>query len=245
MVFVMMKRTKIAYSLMVMFIVALASTNLYFYFENNNLKSLLEQDRIKELSEKAADVWSRLGSFEGWYDYCMWELNRDLKENVSSEVKNLLVGRTETLLDRYSDRVYYDVKNDLKRLWWLDEEPSSRVYDNVSDTVTYALGQVDWATLGRGTNESVTLLWELYYMLGVDQITRAENLSGLRGIEFSFLRLYDYWDREYYFLLTNGRDKIPSYLAKPEVCLEWALGNATALYQNLTEWHERTKPSYP
>ena len=241
----MIKRTIVAYSLMAIFLVALIATNVYFYLENNNLRSLLRQDCLREMSEKAGDVWSRVSSFMGWYDDCMWRLQGDLEQDFSNETKERLIWTTAYLLDCYSDGVAIDVERDFNRLRRLDEE-FYEIYNNVSDTVEYALAQVDWTMLGRAdANERVTLLWELYYLLGVDQISRLENFSALRGIAYSFNRLWSYWDREYYFLLTNGRITMPSYLTKPEVALEWALGNATALYQELTEWHERTKPTLP
>lgn len=239
----MIKRIKITYALIAILIVALVITNVYFYLENNNLSSLVRQDRLRRMWEKAEDVWSHLNSFEGWYYDCMWRLKSDLLQGYSNETEERLIWRTAYLLSKYSDRVRYDVESDLTTLKNSDET-SRQIYENTSNTVEYALAQVEWAMLGRGdSNESYTLLWELYYILGVDQITMGENLSRLRGIENSFRLLSNYWRSEYYFILTNGRQKIPSYYPKPEKALEWALGNATVLYQELTEWHERTKPT--
>lgn len=238
----MIKKMKITYALIAILIVALVITNVYFYLENTNLSSLVKQNQLKQMYKAAEDVWSHLGSFEAWYDDSMWRLHYYVEGSFSNQTKDSLIWTTGYLLDRYSDRISYDIKGDLSTLKWLDET-SLQIYENISNTVEYALAQVEWAMLGRGDlNESYTLLWELYHILGVDQITRIENLSRLRGIERSFNFLSNYWRSEYYFIRTNGRDKIPSYYPKPEVALEWALGNATALYPELTEWHERTKP---
>lgn len=240
----MIKKIKITYALIAILIVALVITNVYFYLENNNLSSLVRQEHMRMMWEKAEDVHSCLRSFESFYYLSIQELQSDLNRNLSNETIERLVWRTAHFLMHYSDEVFFDVEHDLWFLSTLDEETPSEVYENVSNTVEYALGQVSWSFLGRGDpNESYTLLWELYYILGVDQITRIENFSGLRGIEYSFSHLSSYWHSEYSFILTNGRQKIPSYYPKPEKALKWALGNATVLYQELTEWHERTKPT--
>jgi len=240
----MIKKMNIIYILITILIVALVITNVYFYLENINQSSLVRQNQLSQMGEKAEDVWSRLSSFEGWYYDSMWRLHYyvegSFSDSFSNQTKESLIWTTGYLLHRYSDRVSYDVERDLTSLKWLDGT-SRAIYENISDTLKYALVQIDWTMLGRGNlTESYTLLWELYYMLGVDQ---SENLSGLGGIENSFNLLSIYWSSEYYFILTNGRQKIPSDCPKPETALEWALGNATVLYQQLNEWHERTKPN--
>lgn len=235
-----LRKMKIAYSLIAVLVIASVTANVYFYLENRNLSNLVTQNRLREMWEKAEDIWSRLTSFVGWYYDCMWRLQSDLKQGFSAKTEERLIWRTSYLLERYSDRVRYDVERDFNTLSW-SHEPFRLTYVYISNAVEYALDQTDWATRARKTNESYELLWELYYILGADQITRAENLSRLRGIANSFSFLSSYWRSEYYFILTNGRQKIPSYLPKPETALDWALGNATALHQALTEWHERTE----
>jgi hypothetical protein len=239
-VVIMRKREMVGYFLLGILVVALASTSVYFFLDNGVLRSLLTQDQLRDMSEKAGNVYSRIESFTGWYDACMEKIRYDTRLVISNETKQHLVWRSWEYLDRYSDRASYDIEEDLGTLSYMDEKSSWGIYQNISDTIGYAIGQVDWAVLGRPSDEGLSLMWELYYLLGVDQITESENLTDLRAISRSFSLMSQYWYSEWTFTISQGRSPIPEYLPKPHVALEWAFGNATALYRKLAQWHERT-----
>jgi hypothetical protein len=95
------------------------------------------------------------------------------------------------------------------------------------------LYQIDFAWQGRTNNDSHQLIGELYYVLGINQETQAGNLTALRGISWPFSEMSYYWE-------TQGGLSQGAKTTHPDILLGWALANATRLYQNLVDWHNKT-----
>lgn len=81
-------------------------------------------------------------------------------------------------------------------------------------------------------DETPAFLWELYYVLGVDQVEEEQQKGGILGLAFCFSKLDSYWYSE----ATYGKGNVPHEAAPPRIALEWAVGNATALHQELIQW---------
>jgi hypothetical protein len=215
----------------IMLIVMILMTFLfvYFYNENSNLNRQSTLDRLSKMSETAEDIyWYRLWSYAGFYGTYMQ--NAGWYSNESNVVE-----AGASLLIYYSQVIVNDVESDLRALEALDEA-SRATYENVSNTLDYALAQIRDAVDGHGSNESLSLLWGLYSIFGVDQWSRSENLTGLRGLDWAFMELSSYWSDEY-SLNYGSSHTMPPDQPNLNVILGWISGNSTALYQTLTEWH--------
>ncbi|MEM2995732.1 MAG: hypothetical protein QXI91_06965 [Candidatus Bathyarchaeia archaeon] len=108
-------------------------------------------------------------------------------------------------------------------------------FDIVYNTIRESLGQIDWATRGKTDaqilNETPNFLWELYYLLGLNQwIEQLPPRTKLIGLSDCFDELESYWDQ----YAREGR--VDSSKTPPQTALACAVEKATMLHQELTRW---------
>lgn len=235
-------------------IVTLASFVVYFSIESNRVYGELHKSLVYGAYLDANDIARELGSFTyNFYDN-IHRLNSSLRRETSvyDETKErIILGKCE-LLETYAERGWFDISrdlNDLRRLADLDKEIpffNASVFETVYNVIREAFGQVEWATRGKGEeilNETLPFLWELYYLLGVDQVEQYPPAeSGLLALDWCFTELYGYWYAESKY----GKGDILTGKTPPQTVLEWAVGNATALHQELIQWDKyHTSLLYP
>jgi hypothetical protein len=238
------KKKVVSILLILTMTVTLASFVVYFSLESNRAYGELHKSRVYDAYLDANDIAHKLGSFTyNFYDN-IYELNALLRPENSkyNETKQRTIILKCELLETYAKRGWLDISRDLmdlRRLAYLDKEiPFFNVsaFETVYNVIREAFGQVEWATLGKGEeilNETLPFLWELYYVLGVDQVEQYPPAeSGLLALDWCFTELYGYWYAESHY----GKENLPSYLTPPQTALEWSVGNATALHQELIQW---------
>lgn len=242
-----MNKMKIYFASMAIVIVALASVSMYFSLKAHNSLEELHRSRVYQASLAADDVYRKLRWFTGLYYKSMRGMNASLRSSYCNETKVRVIISTCKLLEYYAERFWEDIKRDFGVLSLLayhyKEIPffNTTAYNTVYGVISEALAQAWWAGTGKGDvellNETPTFLWELYYLLGIDQ-NEHETLpnSKLDGLAWCFHLLESYWWAEY------GRSNIPTYRTHPQTALEWAVGNATALHQELIQWDKYHPP---
>ena len=246
-----MDRKKVFSTLLILIvIVALGAFIVYYYLESTKAYEELHKSRVYEAYLDADDISRKLLSFTcEFYDNLNelpWLLRPENSEY--NETKYRIIYGKVTLLRTYVEDAWLDIRrdlNDLKRLTYLDTEIpflNTSAFETVYSAIHEALGQVGWATLGKGwkeiLNETPAFLWELYYVLGVDLVEQEEQKSGMLGLAFCFSELDTYWYSESKY----GKGNVPSDWTRPQIALEWAVGNATALHQELTRWDKYHEP---
>jgi hypothetical protein len=162
--------------------------------------------------------------------YHLFTSNLGTAFNYTPQADN--VSKLQAVLDIQSalvlcaDDVYPSVWNDINHIEAINAQANGTAYENISETVRVALGQVQNFGIGLSQNELETelpqLMGQLFYIIGIDKVTDYPN-SGLRGIAWSFLSLSDAWNSD-----------------RAQTFLSFALGNATALYTRLTAWPNYT-----
>lgn len=240
------KKKIISISLVAIVIIALASFNVYARTRSEEL----HRSRAYEAYLAAQDVNRKLSWFTDMFYDNIYELNATLSpENSNSNESNLRVIEWKCdLLDHCAERSWIDINEDLldlSRLRDYDKEiPFFNItaFDTVHEAIQEALEQVAWATMAKGDkdilNEAPAFLWKLYYVLGIDQVVSEQPKSKMEGVSWCFNELESYWYAESYY----GRDNLPKYLTLPQTALEWAVGNATALHEELIRWDEYHTP---
>jgi hypothetical protein len=231
----MMRREKIIYSIFLVAVIVLAWTVANFYVMNNNQNVFLVQEQTKVLASFALTMETQtrnlVSSFSRYYDYIESDLNWP---NMTEDTLGKLEYRSWILLSYEADSARYVIQTDSFYLMGFDlnhvgnSSAFVNVYLNVSETVDYAVNQLDWATGGRLLSEHQRLMFELCHLLGADRNATA-NTTQLTGISQTFSRISSLcWNSA-----NQNQPKQPVIDAE----LAWALGNTTQLYQNLVTWH--------
>lgn len=228
---------------MAVVIVALASVSIHISLKVNSSLEELHRSRVYQAYLAANDICRKLRWFTGLYYERMHMMNASLRASYYNETKVQVIILTCKFLEYCAERFWRDIKEDFgvlsvlayynKEIPFFNMTARNAVYNVIGE----ALGQIWWAAVGKGTeeilNETPTFMWELYYLLGIDQVGHETSpKSKLEGLAWCFRELADYWKAEYSY----GRSNIPTYLTHPQTALEWALGNATALHQELLRW---------
>jgi hypothetical protein len=232
MVTLMMRREKIIYSIFLVAVIVLAWTVANFYVMNNNQNIFLVQEQAKVLASFALTMETQtrnvVNSFRRYYDYIESDLNwPNMTENTVSNLEH----RSFILLGCEADSARYAIQTDSSFLtgFHLDHAGNSgayvNIYANVSETVNYAVYQLDWTT-GRSPTEHHRLMFELCNILGADRNATANNTQ-LTEISQTFTRISS--------LCWNSQNQVDPPVIDME--LSWALGNATELNQHLVAWH--------
>lgn len=232
----MMRREKIIYSTLLVVVIALAWTVANFYVINNGQNISLEQEQARVLAMYSKGMWTQTQNLGGFFlRYHQFTEGDQNQPNITENFLIMLESRSFTLLNYEAGSVRDIIQTNSHALSSFDLAHGAKytVYDdayyNVSETVEYAVNQLDWAT-GRLPTEHHRLMYELCHILGADQYVAAGNATQLPGISQTFFRLYLYWD-------TRSKGQPTSIVLGTE--LGWALGNATQLYQNLLTWHNQ------
>jgi len=228
-----MRREKIIYSIFLVTVIVLAWTAANFYVINNNQNIFLMQEQAKVLASYAFTMQTQtrnlVSSFSRYYDFVESDLNLP---NMTEDALSKLEHRSFILLGDEADSARYVIQTDSSRLTGFDLNHVGNssafvdVYLNVSETVNYAVNQLDWATGGRLPSEHNRLMFELCHILGADRNATA-NITQLTEISQTFLRIA--------LLCWNSQNQLNPPVIDME--LSWALGNATELNQNLVAWH--------
>lgn len=247
------KKKIVSISLVTIVIIALASFNVYLSLESCRNYEELHKSRVYEAYLAAYDVNRKLSWLTGTFYDNIYELTAMLRPENSyyNESKVRVIEWKCDLLGYCAERFWIDVKgdlSDLRRLGHYDKEIpffNTTAFNTVYAAIHEALGQVGWAMMGKGEegilNETPAFLWELYYVLGVDQVVNGQPKSKMEGLSWCFNELESYWYAESYY----GRGNLPKYLTLPQTALEWAVGNATALHQELVQWDKYHTPLLP
>jgi len=190
----MNRKKLVSISLIGIVVVALASFVVYFYLESNRAYEELHKSRVYEAYLAAYDVNRKLSWFTGMFYYNIYELTTMLRPENShyNESKVRVIEWKCDLLDYCAERFWIDIKKDLtdlRRLAHYDKEIpffNTTAFDTVYGVIREALGQVGWAMMGKGDeeilNETPAFLWELYYVLGIDQVVTGQPKSKMEGL---------------------------------------------------------------
>lgn len=232
-------------------IVALVVLVVHHKLESNKAYEELHRSRVYEAYLDANDISRKIGWFTYKFYDEVYDLNRWLRSEASNGTKESIISAKCGFLRTYAELYWLDIRrdlSDLSRLAYLDKEIpflNSSAFKTVHDAIREALGQVEWTTLGKTweevLNETPETLWELYYVLGVNQVEQEQPESGLLALDRCFSKLYSYWYSE----ATYGKGNMPHDATPPRIALEWAVGNATALHQELIQWDKYHSPLLP
>jgi hypothetical protein len=169
----------------IVIIILLASFDVYFYFENNRVREELHESRVDEAYLVAYDIARRLLSFTGTFYRTIHDLNSTLTpENTQyNESKMYAIAWKSSTITTSAENSWTDIRGDfgaLRTLAYVDEEIpffNQSGFDAVYEALREALGQAAWATMGKTAdemlNETPAFLWDLYYVLGIDQVERS------------------------------------------------------------------------
>ena len=236
----MMRREKIVYSLFLIVTVALSSTVAFLYVGYQDSQRSIERESLQTISNQAyfisLDIYDLVSRFNHAHSKIHDDDYQLAQGYISNETRDALYWRT---FDDYLGdfRQHGDTfETEMNHFYYLLGEPTHETYENISDTIRYALAQVDFARTTRTQNESHRLMDELYNILGIYE--QDGNWTGMNGIAGSFSEMYVYWHA-----LTNPYPGTST--TQPSVMFEWAVGNATRMYQDLLVWHENNPISYP
>jgi hypothetical protein len=228
-----LKREKKVYSIFFIVTFVLAST---VYITAQNAQISLEKEQARELSVEAYAVYSDISKLVGHFYNCyrnIQNIDYQLSEGyISNDTRDTLYDTTliDYLGNYYTQFYGQTIEYHMANLAGTIGPLLYGVYKNISDTLQYSLDQIDFAWLGRTHNDSHRLLGELYNVLGIYQETQSSNYTALRGIAEPFSEMYIYWEEKAGLLLGAKQPE-------PNILFNWAIANATQLYQNLEDWH--------
>jgi hypothetical protein len=233
----MMRREKIIYSALSIAVAALALTVANLYVLNNNQNTSLDQEQAAVLSTYAKDLFTQthdlVQSFRRYYDFTQGD---QTMPNMTENTLIMLEYRSFILLNDEANSALDVIQTDTFEL--SSSAISNRgnhsaytdVYNNVSQTVSYAVNQLDWTNGRLMPSEHQRLMYELCHILGADGMP-TENTTQLTQISYAFSTIYAlYW---------NSRSQNQPNQTVIDTELAWALGNSTQLYQNLLNWHNQ------
>lgn len=228
-----MRREKIIYFVFLTTVIVLACTTASLYLSNNDLNTSSAQEQAKTLATYTFSMETQtrnlVDSFRLYYDYVLQsDQGAQLDENTLIQLES----RSFIFLNNEAGSANSVIQIDAVRLSPPDltkaiKNPYDcvRVYMNVSNTLDYAVKQLDWTT-GRLPTEHRQMMNELCHILGAAPTTSNTTLTEISQAFFKIEILC--W--------TNASQNQPSPIII-DTELNWALGNATNLYQNLVTWH--------
>jgi len=237
----MIRRDKIIYSILTIVIIALALVVVNLYAVSNSQNISLKQEQDGVLARYAEDMSTQtqflVSSFLAYYSLTEMDQNQP---NMTYVALSYLEDRSFTLLGNEADSVRNIIQSDSTAISSFDEDHGQQyktydnAYYNVSETVIYAVNQLDLTT-GRVLSEHYSLMYELCHILGADQYNPTGNNTQLTGISQTFLKVYIYYSD----LQSGYQPNSTALNTALNTELGWALANATQLYQNLVDWHNR------
>jgi hypothetical protein len=229
----------VIYGLFLILTIALSATTASLYTSNQSLQDEITYNHLISLAQNAEDVDRRIELFVGtYYDQLYWNLGFVLNSTPPADdaTKSRAVVDFLSTLRTCADEAYYDFKNDIGYICSLGNYANRTAYDNITETVRVAMGQVGEIGMGKldfvMQEDAALLINQLFTVIGIDKETQLPS-SGLRGIAWSFSRMSDYW----HDLATNQR---VDWLPTPQVSLNFALANATELYATMSAWSNFT-----
>jgi len=240
----MIRRNAIIFSVssvLLIVIIGLAWAVVTLNVANGNQSVSLYQEQVRVLGTYARDMVTQTQNlFESFRRYREYTEGDQLEPNASGYINFLsaLESRSFILLDYEANSAYSVIQANSYSLASFDVNHGMQyrlyddVYSNVSETVKYAVDQIDWTRNGRFPSGRSQLMYDLCHILGADAYLVNGNTTELTGITHSYFQIYAYWN-------SKSRSQ-PNDLTNEEVLtanLDWAIGNATQLYQNLAEWH--------
>lgn len=227
-----MGREKVVYSVFSVAVIVLAWAVANFYVASSSQEIFLVREQAKVLASFALTMETQtrnlVDSFLRYHDYTESDLNWP---NMTENDLDMLEHRSWTLLSHEAESVRYAVQTGSFYLSGFDLNHAGNssayvdVYMNVSDTIEYAVNQVDWTT-GRLPDGHRRLMLELCHILGADRNVTADT-DQLTGISLSFSRISS--------LCWGNQNQVSTPVIDTE--LRWALANATELNQHLVAWH--------
>jgi len=223
-------RPHLIYALSLVAILILSSFTALLFFQNQSLQKDSENTTLTQLSWLAEDVSRKIYLFTGQYSDAIWNSYVPLDNTSQPEV----IQRACQRIDTVAQDTYYDLWLDMGRIEDLDNQSNRPIYHNISETIRVSFGQVDELRVNNNISaqELPTFLWQLYNITGLN--SDVWNI-GLNGIAYSFSLLSDWWNSE-------ANDQSSGWVPSVQTCLNFALGNATALYGQLTAWSSYRNP---
>jgi hypothetical protein len=236
----MIRREKIAYSIVLVVIIGLAWTVVNFYVMNNSHDTFLMQEQNKILASYALTVDTQarnlVNSFLRYYDYTKGDQNTP---NITEDFLGDLEWRSFILLGDEAHSARYAIETDEFYLMGFHLNHAGNysefvnVYSNISETVNYAVNLLDWTISGRSPSEHRRVMLELCHILGADRNATSDTTQ-LITISETFSRIHS--------LCWNSANQFQPKQPVIDAELTWALGNATQLYQNLVTLHNSNPP---
>ena len=228
-----------SYALFLIAIIALSSLTVVLFLQNQSLQKDSENTTLTQLAWMAEDVSRRVHVFTSEYDKEIWDYTLTTGSSPENATKAHAIDQLCQTINDVAEQAYYDLQVDLRRIEYLDDETNRATYQNISETLRVALGQVDqlMRTYIYGRPDSAALdvpilLWQLYNLTGLN--SNRWNI-GLNGIAYSFSLLSAWWQAGAY-------GQSPGWFPPPQTSLSFALGNATELYGQLTAWSSYRNP---
>jgi hypothetical protein len=230
----MMRKDKIVYSLFLMVTVALASTVAFLYINYQDSQRSFEQQSYQAISRQAsrqayiisADIEDIVSRVYNAYGEMRYDEGRFGEGSISNETRAALQRRT--LIDYFPRSAFYEhadtFRDEVIVFSDLLGESTNAMYTNISDAVGYAIDRIDF--VARLSSDPYRLMGELKDILGIYQ--RGGNMEGIAN---AFHEMGYYWNALSY-------PNYPTPGNQPSVMLEWAVGNATQMYQALHLWNE-------
>jgi hypothetical protein len=228
----------VIYGLSLILIIVLSTSTALFYLSNQSLQKDLDSSRLQELSWAANDVNNCIGLFVGRYYDQFQTMNYTINYNTQADNASKLQNAYDVLkiLRNTAIEVYGNFKNYIQRIELLTNNVNQTAYENISQTVYTALGQLHSIDhnyyypnyTGNQWMLGVSqLLGQFYNIIGIDKEVGLPT-SGLLAIAANFQNLGNSWS---------------GYIAPPpETSLTMALTNATELQARLTAWGNYTTP---
>lgn len=221
------------YALSLIVIISLSSLTALLFWQNQSLQKDSENTTLAQLSWMADDVSRMIFFFTSEYSHEIRNFNSTALYPDNASRENAIDGMCQSI-DTIAQHTYYDFWVEMPHIEDLDSQTNRAAYQNISETLRVALGQVDQLRYNSHVEvlELPTLLWQLYNITGLNSDTY--NI-GLSGIAYSFSLLSAWW-REEASGLPHG------WVPPPQTSLNLALVNATALYGQLTTWSSYQDP---
>lgn len=229
---------RLVYGLFLVLIIALSATTAFLYTSNQFLQSEVTYNHLTSFAQNAEDVDRRIELFVGTYYDNFYNLAFVLNSTPPADNATQLQAVEEFLstLTTCASQTYYDFKNDVGQIFGLGNYANRTAYDNITETVRVAMGQVGEIGMGKLNFviqvDGPLLINRLFSVIGIDKETQDPS-SGLRGIAWSFVRMSEYW-------YDQASNQNVHWLPTPQVSLNFALANATELYASLAAWSNFT-----
>jgi multisubunit Na+/H+ antiporter MnhB subunit len=233
----MLRREKIVYSISLIVIVTLASVVVFLYVNIQDSQQSIELELIRRITQQANTVNGDIMDLVWRFHYAYEDIKQDDRDfelgNISNETKDALFWRTinDYFYPSPGNNIIMSfqikVEDDIKGLFDLLGEPEYTTYSNITETIRYAIPYDLFYDPLMTSTIAHEILVRAYTILGIDQADqwRSVNYTALSGIGISFSALSRYWLNQ--TSITLGKSA-PEF----SVIFDWALANATQLYQN-------------